>query len=309
MADRAPQHPMAVVTRRTGLGADVIRAWERRHRVVEPARSPGNHRLYTDDDIHRLLLIRQATEAGWQIGQVASLSDAEIEKLVEGTVTVGERQTGPFEPFLRRCLERIEELDEEGLRFELESASAALARIRLLEGLLAPLLEWIGSACASGRLRIAHEHLASAAVRSFLESLRGAYHVPETAPAVVVATPPFQHHELGAMLVAAMARSEGWRTIYLGPNLPSEEIAAAAAGPGVRIIALSIAFDASDPALDAELRRLGRLIPDGVRIVVGGRASAGYLGALDEMGASRISDLRAFRAFLARERARVHRLL
>ena len=80
MADHAPQHPMAVVTRRTGLGADVIRAWERRHRAVEPARSPGNHRLYTDDDIRRLLLIRQALEAGWHIGQVASLSDPEIEK-------------------------------------------------------------------------------------------------------------------------------------------------------------------------------------------------------------------------------------
>jgi DNA-binding transcriptional MerR regulator/methylmalonyl-CoA mutase cobalamin-binding subunit len=293
---------MAVVTRRTGLGADVIRAWERRHRAVEPARSPGNHRLYTDDDIRRLLLIRQALEAGWHIGQVASLSDTEIEKLVEGAVTVV-RRTGPFEPFLRRCLERIEELDEEGLRLELESASAALARIPLLEGLLAPLLERIGSACASGRLRIAHEHLASAAVRSFLESLRGAYHVPEDAPAVVVATPPFQHHELGAMLVAATARSEGWRTIYLGPNLPSEEVAAVAASPGVRILALSIAFDASDSALDAELRKLGRLIPDEVRIVVGGRASGGYLGALDEMGASRISDLRAFRDFLARERA------
>ena len=72
------ENPMAVVTRRTGLRADVIRAWERRHRAVQPRSSSGNRRLYTDDDIRRLGLIRRTVEAGWQIGQVAHLTNADL---------------------------------------------------------------------------------------------------------------------------------------------------------------------------------------------------------------------------------------
>src|SRR5512142_1872247 len=77
-----PQHPMAVVARRTGRSPDVIRAWERRHRAVEPARTQGNQRLYSDRDVERLMVIRQALEAGWQIGHVASLRDEKIRALL-----------------------------------------------------------------------------------------------------------------------------------------------------------------------------------------------------------------------------------
>jgi methylmalonyl-CoA mutase cobalamin-binding subunit len=165
-------------------------------------------------------------------------------------------------------------------------------------------MERLGVACAEGALRIAHEHLASAAVRSFLESFQGAYEVPETSPTVVVTTPSFQHHELAAIIVAAVARSEGWRATYLGSNLPAEEIAAATARPGVRVLALSVTLDPDDERLDEELRKIGRMVPEGVRIVVGGRASDGLRGALEEIGALQINDLAPFRDFLESSRAR-----
>jgi len=47
-------HPMRIVARRTGLSSHVIRAWERRHNAIEPARTPTNRRLYSDNDIERL---------------------------------------------------------------------------------------------------------------------------------------------------------------------------------------------------------------------------------------------------------------
>jgi DNA-binding transcriptional MerR regulator/methylmalonyl-CoA mutase cobalamin-binding subunit len=301
---------MAVVTRRTGLGADVIRAWERRYQAITPDRSAGNHRLYSDDDIRRLLLIRRALECGWQIGQIAGLTDAEIAELIEAVESVDAelsgdgRQVEPPEALLRRCLLRIKEMDGDGLRRELEDAAVELGRTQVLEGLLAPLMERIGDGYTDGSLRIAHEHLASTALRAFLDSVQGAYPVSERAPSVIVTTPSSQHHELSAMLVAATARSEGWRVVYLGPNLPAEEIAAAVVEPNSRVLALSITYDTNDPDLDAELRRIGRLVRDEVSIVVGGQAAAGYLAALNEIGATRITDLGDFRAYLRNERGR-----
>jgi MerR family transcriptional regulator, light-induced transcriptional regulator len=77
-----PRHPMRVVTRRTGLSADLLRAWERRYEVVTPARSESGRRLYSDADIERLRLLYRATLAGRTIGQVAELPTDALAALV-----------------------------------------------------------------------------------------------------------------------------------------------------------------------------------------------------------------------------------
>jgi methanogenic corrinoid protein MtbC1 len=50
----------------------------------------------------------------------------------------------------------------------------------------------------------------------------------ESAPKILVTTPQGQLHELGALIVSAVASTEGWNVTYLGPNLPAEEIVGAA---------------------------------------------------------------------------------
>ena len=57
----AKGHPIAVVAERTGLSRDVIRAWERRYGVVEPSRTAGRQRSYSDAEIARLSLLAAAT--------------------------------------------------------------------------------------------------------------------------------------------------------------------------------------------------------------------------------------------------------
>ena len=76
------RHPIQIVVRRTGLTADVLRAWERRYTAVEPARSSSGRRLYTDDDIERLRLLKRATDAGRSIGQVATLATDALTAMV-----------------------------------------------------------------------------------------------------------------------------------------------------------------------------------------------------------------------------------
>jgi DNA-binding transcriptional MerR regulator len=39
--------PMRVVTRMTGLSADVVRVWERRYAAITPDRTDGNARRYS----------------------------------------------------------------------------------------------------------------------------------------------------------------------------------------------------------------------------------------------------------------------
>lgn len=300
-----PQHPMAAVARRTGLSPDVIRAWERRHRAVEPARSRGNQRLYSEKDVERLMLIRQALEAGWQIGHVASLRDENIRALLRRAgahlptaVSRPDSTRRSPEDFLGLCLEDVARLDATPLQSHLEEAAVELGRIEMLDRLLVPLFRRVGDECGSGKLRIASEHLASAVVGHFLESLQGASPIGEGAPGLIVTTPAFQQHHLGALLVAATARMEGWRTTCLGPNLPAEEIAAAVRMRQARAVALSIAYPGNDPNLSAELERLGRQLRGTAEIIVGGPAARSYQAVLDSIGARCLDDLAALRAYL-----------
>jgi len=313
-ADRcAPRHSIGVVVRRTGLRADLIRAWERRYGVVEPARSPTRRRVYSDAEVERLLLVRRAIDGGRSIGDVAALSDPELEELIAGDAVAqggGERGLpgGGSRPVVEQtdsaaildaCLDSIRRLDQAALEAELDGAAIALSRIHLIDRLLAPLLEQIGVAWRQGTLRPAHEHLASAAVRSFLGRLLDSGRRSGVAPRLVVTTPPRQGHELGALLVAAAAAAEGWEAVYLGAELPVEEIAAAVHLVGARAAALSIVYPPDDPDLGAELTRLRCLLPETAALLVGGRGAPAYRAVLEAADAIVLNDLAELRGTLA----------
>src|SRR5687768_1288482 len=163
-------HPMRVVTRRTGLSADLLRAWERRYEVVKPSRSEGGRRLYSDADIERLRLLYRATLAGRSIGQVAELSAEALTVLVRQDAaadaeTEGASHGGPGSEFmasppaagyLTDCIRYVERLDGPGLDATLRRAAVALPAAVLLDGIVVPLLERLGTGWREGTLRPAH---------------------------------------------------------------------------------------------------------------------------------------------------------
>jgi methylmalonyl-CoA mutase cobalamin-binding subunit len=85
---------------------------------------------------------------------------------------------------------------------------------------------------------------------------------------------------------------------YLGPELPPEEIAAAALQKGARAVALSLTYPPDDPMLTDDLRRLRRLLGNHTILLVGGRAAPSYAGVLSEIGALRVESLADLRQHL-----------
>jgi DNA-binding transcriptional MerR regulator/methylmalonyl-CoA mutase cobalamin-binding subunit len=313
------RHPIQVVARRTGLTVAILRAWEKRYAAVAPDRTAGDRRLYSEDDIERLLLLRRAIQGGHSIGQVARRPTAELKALVASDEAAAQRllqsdldQPGRVgreareepapprsaEEYLVDCLDAVRDLDAPGLEKILGRATTALSRHAMIDKVLAPLLQRVGDGWHDGSLRIAHEHLASAAVRSFVGQIASQGDLPATAPRLVVGTPARQLHEIAALFAAVTAASEGWRPIYLGANLPAEEIAAASGQCGARGVALSITYPGDDPLLADELRRLRRLMPRGTAILVGGESAVAYAPALKDIGAKPLADMPALRVAL-----------
>lgn len=278
--ESTPRHPIRVVTRRTGLSPSVLRAWERRYGAVEPGRSEGGQRLYSDADVKRLTLLVQATDAGRSIGQVAGLGSAELEALVQEDAAIAPpppvaparagRRGG--EDVVREGLTAVDEMDAVRLEKVLTRAAVVLEPEALVDQVIVPVLSQIGVRWRQGRLGPANEHLASGVIRKFLDWLIGAIEVPGDAPVLLCTTPKGQRHELGALLSGVVGAGVGWRAVFLGPDLPADEIAKAAHRMGARAVALSALHPLEDPRLPREFAALATLLLPDTPLLAGGPA-------------------------------------
>ena len=70
---------IGAIVSRTGLTAQGIRMWEKRYKAVTPQRSETNRRLYSQEDVARLVLMKQLTDAGHRICRIANLSLEQLE--------------------------------------------------------------------------------------------------------------------------------------------------------------------------------------------------------------------------------------
>ncbi|MGE5926542.1 MAG: MerR family transcriptional regulator [Gemmatimonadota bacterium] len=272
---RLPRHPISVVAQRTGLSPDLLRVWERRYGVVAPGRAGGGQRIYSDADIARLRLLRDATRVGRSIGHVATLPTAELAQLVaEDQAAEGNDRRADDRREARDLVETTlalaRELDGTRLDTALRRAAVRLGLDQFMATVAVPALRRIGDEWHSGRLSPAHEHLASSIFHDIIaDQLRLARPDP-TGPAIVVATPLGERHVNGALAVAALAAVSGWKVIYLGGDLPSADIAGAARSAGAVVVALSLTHLADRKRTADEVRALREALPAGITLLAGG---------------------------------------
>ena len=311
MADKH-KHGIKTVATETGLTQFTIRAWEKRYDVVTPLRTETNRRLYSDADILRLTLLRLSTEAGYNIGRIAELSTEELLEIVgtEGMIaeipaiakaSVSEETSLRF--YIASCIAAVKKFEARSLESTLFAASVAFSQPVFLEKLITPLMQEIGEQWRTGTLRIAHEHLALAVVRTLLGSIYQGFDVPASMPNIVVATPRGQLHEIGALIAGTTAAAQGWCVTYLGANLPAEEIVGCAVQNSAKAIGLSIIYPTDDPSIANELRKLRRGLQEDVAVFIGGSGAVAYDAVIGSIGAVRVDDMPTFRTALEALRA------
>lgn len=272
----------------------VIRIWEQRYKAVEPQRTQTNRRLYSPQQIDRLILLRDLTQAGHSISQVAQLPDETLRKLAAESTHRPERSVIAVpadKDFVDQCMEAIKALDSPALENAIKRAETELGALGLLHRLIAPLIQALGQLWRAGEITSAQEHFATGVIRVSLGNAAKPFGVSAHAPVLIVATPAGQVHEMGALLVAAAAVNFGWRATCLGASLPAAEIAGAARIAKARAVALSLVYPEDDPLLPAELERLREALPPETALLIGGRASSAYHAPLERIHAVRIESL------------------
>lgn len=303
--DATASHPIAVVAARTGLSRDVLRVWERRYHAVDPTRTPGGQRLYSDEHVHRFRLLAAATRHGRSISAVAQLGTEELARMAAEdaaaapqTIALSDTST---ERVVVAAMHAIRSLDAPTLDTLLRRAIAREGVPWFLEQFASALMLAVGDGWASGQLTIAHEHLASAAVIAItLDTIR-TVPAPPSAPRLVVATPSNERHAVGAAMSAAAASIDGWSIVYLGADVPCGDIAKAAAETDARAVALSVVFVEDREAVVSEIRGLRDQLDTAVPLLIGGAGVAGLARDLRLRGVILCESVAHLRSELVRE--------
>ncbi len=267
MGSEEATFPLRVAVRMTGLSAERLRAWEARHAVVEPLRTPGGSRRYRASDIERLRLLREAVDAGHRIGDLVRLD------LPALRACKADPADAPADPAdLEGIWAPLARLDGERLREIFEQRLAAMGPLSFARRFVVPFLHEVGRRWAAGELSIAAEHLVSVQLSSMLVGSLHAHRPAPTDPSIVFATPSGEPHALGLCIAALAAAAAGAAPIYVGADVPEDDLVESVERSRAEILALALVTLPKDAA-EAALRRLRRRIPGRIEIWTGGAGS------------------------------------
>ena len=295
-------HPIRVASEKSKLTSHVIRMWERRYEAIRPHRSVTGQRLYDEEQIKRLRLLQCAVESGHNIGQIANLSDPDLQALQSvSSIKISPSTATPKidEDFVDRCLISIRRLAADEFQAELQRTSLSFSHEHFIANCIEPLMQRVGLLWHSGDLSIAAEHLASVGIRSFIDNIRLSLPVQEDAPLLLVATTVGQMHEIGALFVATMASVEGWRSNYLGRNIPADAILYAASELKPLAVAISVVYAPDSSAVVDQVNLLRENLDPSTALIIGGAGINHFKNKSKELKAIQLQEIAQLRPMLA----------
>lgn len=244
-----PKFTIKTVASKTGIRPVTLRAWERRHEVLNPHRGDNKYRLYSERDIAILRWLKNRVDEGISISnavsELRSMTGNNIwpEALPQAPAKMigGAESSTPPAQYANQLFRALIKHDENTASDLLREVHSIFDLMTVCTQVLVPALQEIGNAWYNGEIRVTTEHFASAYLRGKLLSLLQAYPSRRSAPLVMVGCAPMEQHELGSLMLAVLLRSEGFRVEYLGPDIPIEDLAdyASYEMPGMIILSAS----------------------------------------------------------------------
>ncbi|MCZ8131143.1 MAG: MerR family transcriptional regulator [Steroidobacteraceae bacterium] len=260
------------VSQATGVSIETLRAWERRYRIVEPARDANGRRSYRPEDVIRLRKLREATERGHTISKLARFSDEELSKLLEEPELKGAKHAAS-QSFAQQILAAAENYRPDDCDQVLSMALALLPLSEVVSQVLSPVLLEVGERWHAGTLNIAQERIVTSTVRKQVSTVLDTYNRIASGPLLVLTTLSGERHELGILMCALLAASRGLRCQYLGPDMPASDLAIYLDRVGATAVALSFVLSDNVETSVRELNDLARQAPSQVEIWIGGLAA------------------------------------
>ena len=297
-SEDTPLLPLRVVVSRTGLSPEIIRAWERRYGAIDPARTPGGTRVFSEEDVARLLHLKALRDRGRGLISIAKLPTERLAEMVDAEREPARPQEAPppLNDEQEAYLAAVERLDAREASAKLKALTAGLGNVQLLVQVAIPIMWQVGHRWAEGTLGIAAEHLVSEQLRRLLLGRLDEMESPPDAPKLLFTTPAGQPHEFGIVAGSVAAKEAGFDVLYLGPELPAEEIIWAVAQSNTDVLVLSVIRRMSEEEM-VQVERLVDTLASRVPVWIG--CPPGHPLITRTPRASHISSIEEFQGVVA----------
>lgn len=205
----------------SGIKAHTIRIWEQRYKFLKPTRSETNIRFYNNEELRIILNIALLNKYGYKISHISRMSQRSIcEKVL--SLTDAEAKASIIVNNLLRCMVDFNVASFETILTDyINTAGIEKSVVQII----CPFLEKVGVLWLTSHINPAQERLVSNVIRQKI--IVGIDSLPTkktSSSKVCLFLPEGEYHELSLLFVAFLLKKRGVSVIYLGANIPFEEL-------------------------------------------------------------------------------------
>lgn len=279
----------------SGIQAHTIRIWEKRYQLVRPKRTNTNIRVYSDEDLKRLLNVAILNNNGLKISKIARLSEHEIrEKILNLT-----EDTRKAENQVDALVLSMIELNE--LKFE-KLLSRMVLQIGFEDSItkvIYPFLNKVGILWQTGNINPAQEHFITNLIRQKLfvaiDSILGDEHPDKKR--FILFLPEGELHDIGLLFYTYIIKKSGHRVIYLGQSVPFQDLTEVNRIQPSQYLLTAFTTSISGEDLSEYLQLLSETFPEQQIFYIIGQTNA-VSGLKKLQNVSGVDDHEAFARFL-----------
>jgi len=214
------EFPIRVLSEQTGVPATTLRAWERRYGLLKPKRTPKGHRLYNNDDLDIVRQVVQLLEDDYTISKaINAIRLGEVEQKRND-----DKIPSHWIAIRKRFIRAIETFDENLLETVYNEALSLYPIDIVTVNLIRPILNQLGEEWENRPTGIAEEHFFSAYLRNKIGARMHHTAGRNQGKRLLLACLPGEFHDLGVLLFGLSAMTRGYRILYLGADLPLEQV-------------------------------------------------------------------------------------
>ena len=211
-------YSVAQVEALTGIKAHTLRIWERRYDFLTPERTATNIRVYSDDQLKKLLNFGILVKNGYRVSKLGKMTDEEIYLEVAKVLSHPSSEMNDEMKGLTLCML---EMNEEEFDDIFERQVMRRGFLRTITEVIYPFLQYVGVLWTTNKAMVAQEHYISNLIRQkLISAIERLALPPKDAPSIVFFLLEGEEHEIGLLLASFMAKSMGWKIYYLGQAVP-----------------------------------------------------------------------------------------
>lgn len=207
-----------------GIKPHTIRIWEQRYGGLTPARTKGNTRFYDDVQLRRLLNIVSLQDQGFKVSELCLMSDADLFNLAAKVMEKPETDLNNGY-IVAQLVRAAIDFDEAYFNHHITHSFLRLGVESSYKNIIHPLLTRLGTLWSLNEISASEEHFVTNLIRQkLITAIDGLPLSEPQSDSWLLFLPEDEWHDLGLLFAHYIIRKGGYRSVFLGANVPVEAL-------------------------------------------------------------------------------------